>query len=422
MKLAVLSINYFPELTGISVYNTEMCEYLARKGYVIQMFTGFPYYPFGVNFDWWYKEKNARFKLFLNEYAGGVNILRVNLYKPKKTNVKKRIIHELSFCFLTMLRLCFNREKYNLVICISPPLMLGLITYIAAKLKGVPFVIHVQDLQPDAAVELGMLKKGLLTRFLYSLERFVYSKADSICTISEAMREQIINKGFSESKVKLFYNWVDTETLRPMSKDNSFARKHKLVDKFVVLHSGNMGEKQDMRVILEAAERAKLNKSIIFLLVGRGNKRTFVEEYIKKHSLVNVLLLDIQPKIMVNEMFSSIDVGLITQCKNVKNSVMPSKVFGPASVEKPFIIAADDECEISRLAKLFNFGLVIEPENTDKLVAAIFKLNKDRKLAELMGGNGRLFMVNERRMESVIDNFEQGVLKTYSRIYTYVSA
>jgi len=414
MKLAVLGINYFPELTGISGYNTEMCEYLTRKGYLVQMFTGFPYYPFGLNFDWWYQERKSRFKLFLNDYEGGVEISRVNLYKPKKTNVKRRIIHELSFCFLVMLRLCFNRKKYNLIICILPPLLLGLVACIASKLKKVPFVVHVQDLQPDAAVELGMLKKGLLTRFLYSLERFIYTQADSVCTVSHAMRECIINKGFSDGKVKLFSNWANTEILKPMSKDNSFSREYNLVEKFVVLHAGNMGEKQDMRVILEAAGRLRSNKSIIFLLVGRGSKRGFVEEYIKKHALANVLLLEVQPKARINEMFSSVDVALVTQCKGVNNSVMPSKIFGPASVEKPFIIAADEKCEISKLAKRFNFGLVIEPEEPDKLAAEIFKLNKDRELAELIGKNGRLFVVNEHKMESVIDRFEQDILKNYS--------
>ena len=414
MKLLVLGINYYPELTGIAVYNTEMCEYLARKGYDIQMLTGFPYYPFGADFSSWYKEKKSRFKIFLNEYINGVNIKRVKLYKPRKTSTIKRIIHESSFLFLATIRLIFFFEKYALIICVAPPLLLGLVAYVVSKFKGVPFVFHVQDLQPDAAVELGMLKKGLFTSFLYAIERFIYNKADYISTISEGMRNKIINKGFAKDKVKLFYDWANTETLKPMTKNNPFAKRHNLGKKFVVLHAGNMGDKQDMRIILETARKMKLDNSIYFLLVGRGSKRAFVEDYIKENALSNVLLLEVQPKSVVNQMCSSADVALITQTKEVKNIVMPSKVFGPASVEKPLIVAAAYDCEISKIVKKYNFGIVITPEEPNGLVAAINRLKKNRKLAELMGKNGRLFMIKERKMEKIIDQFEETVLKNYN--------
>jgi len=413
MKVLVLGINYYPELTGIAVYNTEMCEYLAQKGYDIQMLTGFPYYPFGADFSSWYKEKRARFSLFLTENINNVNVKRVNLYKPKKVSTIKRIIHESSFLFLAIIRLIFSFEKYVLIICISHPLLLGLVAYVVSRFKEVSFVFHVQDLQPDAAVELGMLKKGLFTSFLYSIEHFIYNKADYISTISEGMRNKIINKGFAKDKVKLFYNWANTEILKPMTKDNPFAKKHNLDKKFVVLHAGNMGEKQDMRIILEAARKMKLDNSIYFLLVGRGSKRAFVEDYIKKNALSNVLLLEIQPKSVVNQMFSSADVALITQTKEVKNIVMPSKVFGPASVKRPLIVAAADDCEISKVVKKYNFGIVITPEEPNELVAAINKVKKDGKWAELMGENGRLFMIKERKMEKIIDQFEESILKNY---------
>jgi len=413
MKLAVLGINYYPELTGISVYNTEMCEHLASKGHDVVMFTGFPYYPFGTDFSSWKTEKANRPRLFMNENINAVKVKRVNLYKPKKTNTIKRIFHEFSFCLLVTLRIIFLPEKYNLIICVAPPLFLGLAAYITSKIKCIPYVFHVKDLQPDAAIELGMLKKGLFTSFLYTVERFIYKQADYVFTISEGMRDKIINKGFTEDKVKLFYDWVDTESLKPMSKNNTFTRKHNLEDKFVVLHAGNMGQKQDMQIILDAAEKLKSDNSIFFLLVGRGAKRAFVENYINEHTLSNVLLLDIQPKSIVCEVFASADVALITQSKKVKDIVMPSKVFGPASAAKPLVISANGDCEISKLAKRHNFGLVIKPEDSGKLVDAILYLKQDGESSERMGKNGRSFMVENRKMENIIDKFEENTLKNY---------
>jgi colanic acid biosynthesis glycosyl transferase WcaI len=96
MKIAVLGINYYPEITGIGAYTAEMCEYLAAKGHTIDVFTGFPYYPFGEEFSGWYKECNLKpYSLFAKEKYNGVTIYRTGLYKPKKPNVFKRIFHEL---------------------------------------------------------------------------------------------------------------------------------------------------------------------------------------------------------------------------------------------------------------------------------------------------------------------------------------
>ena len=138
-----------------------------------------------------------------------------------------------------------------------------------------------------------------------------------------------------------------------------------------------------------------------------------MEDYIDKHTLSDVLLLDVQPKAIVNEMFASTDVALITQTKSVRDIVMPSKVFGPASVGRPLVISANDDCEISKLAKRHNFGLVIEPENPGKLVDAILHLKQDGESSELMGKNGRLFMIEKRKMENIIGEFEENTLKNY---------
>ena len=392
-----------------------MCEYLAKKGYNVDVFTGFPYYPFGEDFSFWYKKKKiSHSRIFFTEQINGVKVIRSNLYKPKKPNTPKRILHEESFLFAAAIRLLFTFDKYDLIVCISPPLFLGLLAYMFSRFKKAPFIVHIQDLQPDAAVELGFLKKGAFTSFLYAVERFIYKKADFVLTISEGMRKKIISKGIGEDKVNVFYDWANLNKAKAIGRKNNFSRQHGLDDKFIVLHAGNMGEKQDMRIILEAATKMAGDKSVCFLLVGRGTKRAGVEDYIKKHNLVNALLLDVQPVEIVNEMFSSCDVALITQGRDVKDIVMPSKVFHPASLERPLIIAASDDCEIAKLARAHNFGLVIPPQDPDSLVSAIYSIKNDNRLAVELGKNGRLFMADERKMEDVLDGFEKIFLNRYN--------
>jgi colanic acid biosynthesis glycosyl transferase WcaI len=410
MKLLVLGINYDPELTGIAVYNTEMCDYLAKKGHEVTILTGFPYYPFGMDFSSWYSARKLQSPLFLREIINGVQVVRVNLLKPKKISTLKRILHELSFCFFACLRLLFLSGKYEAMVCVSPPLLLGLVAYGASRLRRISFVFHVQDLQPDAAIELGMIKKGFGVKVLYALERFIYRKADFVTTVSQGMREKIIAKGFDAKKVRLLYNWASLEEAAPALRRSVLLEQHGLEKKFIVLHAGNMGQKQDMRVILEAARLLKEDSSILFLLIGRGAKRATVEAYIKEQALRNVLLLDVQPKGVISAIFSCANVALITQEKDVKNIVMPSKVFGPALTGRPLIVAASSECEISKLAQDHHFGLVIEPENASALVEAIKRIKDDKVLAEEMGKSGRLFMQQERNIKTILDGFEQEVL------------
>jgi colanic acid biosynthesis glycosyl transferase WcaI len=418
MRILILGINYAPELTGIAKYTTEMCEYLNRKGHRIYTLTAFPYYPFGSDFSRWYREKNKnsyRPPLFLNEEINGVSVMRVNFFKPGRPGTLKRIIHESSFLLLAALRSMFFFKRYDVIVCISPPLLLGLVAYVMSRLKRVPFVFHVQDLQPDAAVDLGMLGEGIFTSFLYAIERFIYRKAYCVFTISEGMRNKILGKGLSEDMVKIFYNWADIGTLKPMPKENSFAKRHGLAGKFVVLHAGNMGEKQDMRTIVEAAREMKTSEEVCFLIVGRGVKKKFVEDCVRENDLTNVVLLDVQPRSVLNEMFSSCDVSLIMQGKDVKDIVMPSKVFGPASVRRPLIVGAADDCEISKIAREHRFALTIPPEDPRALVLAINELKNDEKVCESMGENGFLFMKEHRRMETVIDRFEEDIMEVSNK-------
>ncbi len=408
MKIAVFGINYYPEVTGIGLYTTEMCEYLAAKGHEIHAITGFPYYPFGHDYSAWYKNKGLRGVLpFCHDDMRGVKIKRCNLYKPDLPNTLKRIFHELSFIFSVSLRSFFDFGKYDVVISVSPPLLLGFTANVFARIKKAHFILHVQDMQPDAAIELGMIRNKALISLLLGMEKSLYERADHVMTISDAMRHKIVKKGISDKKVGLLFNWADTASIIPLARKNSFSKRHYLDGKFVVLHAGNMGEKQDMHIVMEAAAAMRQDPSVIFLLAGGGVKRSYVEHYVKKHGLTNIILLHAQEKGTFNEMLSACDAALITQRKGVGDCVMPSKICGPACAERPMIIATDEHCEIAWLAKTHNFAIVVPSGNSAELVASIYRLKEDRNFAEDLGRNARHFMMRDRSMDAILEKFEK---------------
>src|SRR5262249_4144724 len=176
MRILMLGINYWPEETGIAVFNTGRCEYLAAQGHDVTICTGLPYYPR------WRVDDQYRGRLFLHERRHGVRILRSYLYVPHRVTTLRRIVHEASFVASSCIRAMAGRRP-DILVTESPPLALALTSVLLSRLWRVPYVFHVSDLQPDAAVDLGMLSTGPVTRMLFGIERLAYRHAALVATL-----------------------------------------------------------------------------------------------------------------------------------------------------------------------------------------------------------------------------------------------
>ena len=170
MRVLVWGINYAPEVTGIAPCNVALCEGLRAAGHDAHMLTTFPYYP------GWTKRPEDVGRWFRTDVVRGVPVHRCWHYVPGKVSSLKRIAHEGSFVATSFLR-SLRLGRFDAAVVVSPPLLLGA----AAWLRGVPFVFHVQDLQPDAAVGLGMLRPNAFTRLLYRLEAFSRTRRRRAC-------------------------------------------------------------------------------------------------------------------------------------------------------------------------------------------------------------------------------------------------
>src|SRR5579883_2320690 len=219
MKVNVWGINYAPELTGIGVYNTDLCEFLSQAGDQVTVVTGFPYYPI------WKKFHKDSFTIYHSERLNGVLLQRCWLFVPSNPTVIFRILHEASFVITSFLRqLCLPRADIYLVI--SPPLLLGLAAWIIATVKSAPFIFHLQDMQPDAAVGLGMIKQPLMIRSLYRLEKFIYKKSTRVSAISSEICDAIRKKGVEPSKIFLLPNWVLVDPVSQITSQISWKEQH----------------------------------------------------------------------------------------------------------------------------------------------------------------------------------------------------
>ena len=314
MRVLHLGINYWPDETGIAPFVTGRCEYLEACGHKVTACAGPPYYPE------WRVPYEYRRRPFSSDRRNGVTILRSWMYVPRRLTSLKRILHEGSFVCSSFMRV-FGRARPDLLFVTSPPLGLTASAIALSRLWRVPYVLHVADLQPDAAVDLGMLQQGRFIKALYRLEAMAYRNAALVSTLTEAMRSRIIAKGVPREKVVLFSDWVEPELFSIAAPENT--RRAMPESPLIVAHFGNMGMKQGLEVILEAAKLSRDDPEIKYLLVGDGAARPSLEAKVRELNLPNLRLLPLQPHDRFLKLLAQSDVCLVTQQRTVSDIVFP---------------------------------------------------------------------------------------------------
>jgi colanic acid biosynthesis glycosyl transferase WcaI len=410
LRILVLSINYWPDETGIAAFNTWRCEYLAAQGHQVTICTGPPYYP------QWRVPEPYRGKLLQREVRNGVTILRSWMFVPERLNTKKRILHEASFLASSFLRALTGR-KPDLIYAVSPPLGLGLTAATLGRLWRVPFIFDVMDLQPDAAVELGMMQGQALLKFLYRVEWQAYTRAALVSTITEGMRQRIVQKGIDPAKVVLFPPRADSSlyTLRERTDGSAFREKYGLQGKLIVSHSGNMGVKQGLEVILEAAAKSRERADIQYLFVGDGAMRSQLEAKAQARNLNNVRFLPLLENDSFGEMLAATGIALITQQKIVSDIVFPSKTVTLLSAGCPVIAAVNSGSEVAHAVLRSGAGMVVEPENADALLAAIHQLAQSPDSLDRMSLLAHNFAIETWDERRTLPRMEQEFIQCVKR-------
>jgi len=399
MRILVLAINYWPEQTGIGPVLTRRCEYLASAGHEVTVCTSMPYYP-----EWRIPPEYAG-KLFSREERNGVEILRSWMWVPNKVTSAKRIAFEASFLATSLMNALRNR-KPDMLLVVSPPLGLGLSAVLLSRWWKIPYLFDVMDLQPDAAVDLGMLP-GPIRPLLYRLESMAYKHAAVISTVSEGMRQKIVSKGFSPEKVVVVPPTADSNLfdIGTQVLGDEFRRRHGLHDQFVVGHCGNMGVKQGLDLVLHAASRLRERRDITFILVGDGSMKSQLEQQASSLQLSNLRFLPLLDESSFSEMLAATDVGLIVQQSSVSDIVFPSKTVTLLSAARPVIASVNDKSEIGRTILVSRGGVVIKPEDPDLLAEAVRSFAADKESRQAMGERGRQYAFKTWETSGVLSAF-----------------
>lgn len=402
MKLLIYGLNYAPEPVGIGKYSGEMGVWLAARGHQVRVLCAPPYYPA------WKVAHGDRFR-YRRETLDGVDVWRCPLWVPRRPSGGKRLLHLISWALSSLPLALWQAVRWrpDLVLAVEPTFFAAPAAASVAKLSHAKAWLHVQDLEVDAAFDMGILPGGGLRRMAGAIEGWFMRRFDRVSTISAAMRGRLAAKGVPETRLILFPNWVDTDDIRPLERP-SLLRAEMSLDtaRIVALYAGNLGEKQGLHILLDAARALKERDDMVFVICGDGPPRRDLIE--RARDLANVRFLPLQPGARLNELLNLADIHLLPQRAEAAASLMPSKLTGMLASGRPVVAGALPHTELARAVK--GCGLTVPPDDGTAFANAIEALADDAPRRAALGLAARARACADWDKEAVLHRFEQQII------------
>lgn len=386
VRLTIVSAYFWPEQTGISQVTWELATFLAARGIEVESVTAMPFYPA------WEIEEAYRGRLWSSERAEGVHILRSWHHVAPSPSTLTRLLHEATLALFALPNLVRSLHRSQYAYIVSPQLTFAWVASLVARAMGVRFTLIVQDVMPDAAVELGMLQNPVMIAISRRLARSVYNSAAEISTLSDGMRKRIARLCGDPSRITIVPNTIDADELvSPPIEENEFRRRFVPDGVFAVLHTGNMGQKQDLDLLLNAAAALRDDPSVQFYVFGDGAER---ERFLRRRSelgLTNVHHHPLQERWLLPHMLAGADTVLVSQLPEVTDLVVPSKLLTAMGAGAAIVAACHPESEVARMIREADCGLLAPASDTAEFVNALRALRADPNGTESRRRNARAY-------------------------------
>lgn len=399
MRILIYSYNYYPEPIGIAPLMTELAEGLAKRGHQVCVVTAMPNYPERRIYP------GYQGKLYLTEHRNGVLLKRSYVWIRPRPKLVDRLLLDGSFVLTSFPHALIGGQP-DIILATVPPLPICLPATFLGWLRRCPVVLNIQDIQHEAAVQVGLLKNKLVIRVFEALEKFAYRTANKITVIADGFTQNLLKKGVPPEKIVLIPNWVDVNFIKPLPKENNtFRNTHHLTDKFVVLYSGNIALTQGLNTVIKASYRLQNIPDIVIVIVGEN--RALDELRSKYPPGNNVLLLPLQPRTELPEMLNAADVSLVVQKEKVIAFNMPSKIPVLLASGCPIIASVPSSGTAAHAIQKSAGGVLVPPENPEALATAIIDLYNHPEQIKQLGENGRKFAVENYNFEQGLNQYEE---------------
>lgn len=377
-RLLVLNQYYWPGFEATAYLLSELCAALAED-FDVTVITGrLAIPPAGPG---------------RSEHEG-VRIIRVSSTAFDRSNLLLRAVNYVTF-LLSSLRAGVRASRPDVVLCMTDPPIIANIALVVARRFRAPLVVVSQDVFPEIAVELERLESKPVVDVLRVLIGYYLRRADRIVAIGETMRRRLEEKGAPRERIAVIPNWVDTAAIHPEPKDNEWSRGQALHDRFVVMHSGNVGHAQNLDALVRATTFLRDLGDLVVAIIGGGARHAELVELAERLDADAVRFLGYQPREDLSLSLSAADVHVVGLASGLAGYVVPSRLYGILAAGRPVIVAADGESETARVVTENRCGVVVPPGRPELLAEAIrAAYDGELDLPEL-GRRGREYVVRE---------------------------
>ncbi len=395
MKIFLHTMYFLPDFGSAPILMNELAGYLAERGHEVEVVTTLP------------RKRSVEFRrqLYSRRRSDGFVVKR--FWTPSTPHPLGRLAAWNVYTAGALLNLAGCR-KDDVLFLRTPPLQLGVPAFWAKTLKRARVVTNVQDIHPDLAIESGILRNPAGIRFAQGLEKWVYGISDTIAVISEGFKANLMAKGVPERKLAVIPNWVDTDILAPLPKDNPVSRKYGLADKFVVLYSGTISISSNvaLETVLETAKRLAGSPDILFVIAGEGLKKDALRARAASLGLRNVAFLPFQPYEDLPSLLASSDALLVPLDKDKSHLSVPSKLYNFMAAGRPILGLATPESEVAAVIRETACGLAVPPDDAAAAAVAVLTLRRSDDVRQAMAARARAYVVDRFAKPRILSAYD----------------
>lgn len=401
-KLLIHSIVFSPDGVSTAYLYNDIAVAFKQANYEVVVLTTTPHYNIIENSIQKQPLLKKSLGLYFESNFQDIRVIHVPLKKYKNTLIR---ICSFIYWHIISFFLGLSLGKINYILSPSPPLSIGLISILIAKLKGAKFIYNVQEIYPDLLIKKGGLNSTLIIKVLKWLEKFVYNNSDAVITIDQLFYNQIIDRFKNRNKLKIISNFVDTDLYKPIIDASKLPDQFlNSSNKVIMMYAGNIGFYQDWEPVLHAAQKL-YDANIEFWIIGEGVQKEYLISVVRDLNLNNIKIFPYQERELIPYLNSYADIHFISIRKEMEEEGFPSKVYTIMACAKPMIVLTGQNTPLYNFLDKLNCSVLITENRNENFVKSIELLAKDKNQQYYLGQNGYKTIQENYTKNKVVEKY-----------------
>jgi colanic acid biosynthesis glycosyl transferase WcaI len=401
-RVLIHSIVFSPDGVSTAYLYNDIALGLIENGFDVVVLTTTPHYNLIESELAKQPLSKKVFGLYYVSNFKGIQIYHIPLKKYKST--LNRII-SFFYWHIASLILGLTFKKINFVLSPSPPLSIGFISLLIAKIKGAKAVYNVQEIYPDLLINQGNLKSWFIINLLKKFEKFIYNRSDAVTTIDDVFYSTIVPRFNNTQKLHIIPNFVDTDLYRPLKNQQTlpsiFGEDN---GKIKILYAGNIGFFQDWEPVLFAAKELS-GESIEFWIIGEGVQKEFLEKEVQSNNLINIRIFPYQSRELISIINNYADIHFVAINQQMEQEGFPSKVYTIMACAKPLVVVTGEKTPLYNFLNGKNCAELVTFDRNVNFTNSIRRLANNKELREELGINGYKEIIKNYSKKVVVSKY-----------------